>query len=304
MSLTSLLKYLCKEPLLHFFLISVALFILYDVNNTSKDNSEPSNIVVSEAELEKYIQYRRRAFSPDGSRSELAKLSEAELPKLIDNYVREQALYQEAISLGLDQEDYLIKQRLIQKVEYLLEGFIESEVIITQLDADQYYRSHLASYTEPERISFSHIYFDAHEKSLLEVNERVSNVLRHLNDNQLVPAQAGDKGDRFLYFKNYADKKRSVVESQFGKAFSDKLFKIEEIKAWSGPIRSEHGEHIVWVSKKQAQRILPQEDVYDRVKDDLRAELVNTALSKKIQDIIRQYSITQPYLENRRPMVK
>ncbi len=92
MSIKSFLRSVYKEPLLYFLLISAALFYLYDVNYPKQGNSDSNNIVVSEIELNKYIQYRRRAFSPRGSQSGLAKLSEAELQKLIDRYIREQVL--------------------------------------------------------------------------------------------------------------------------------------------------------------------------------------------------------------------
>ncbi len=173
-------------------------------------------------------------------------------------------------------------------------------MVITPADVDQYYKSHLVRYTEPESISFFHIYFDAHDKAFTEQSKRANNVLRQIMDNHLIPAQVSDKGDRFLYFKNYKDKSQTFVASHFGEAFSEKLFQLEELETWQGPLRSEHGEHIVWISKKQKEKIPLLQDVYDKVKDDVKAERVNAAVENKIEGIIQKYSIEQRDLVERR----
>ncbi len=293
--INTILKFLYKEPLLHFLLISALLFFLYNINKSQNNNLDTDNIVVSEVELVKYIQYRKRAFKPQASGSELEKLDKYELQNLIDNYIREQVLYREAISLGLDQEDYIIKQRLIQKIEFLLKGFVETELTVTQDDVEKHYRLHQQKYTIPARISFSHIYFNNQDRTQIETLEHVTIVLQQLRDNQLFPAQVRDRGDRFIYFKNYADKSHAFVASHFGEAFSDKVFQLKETDIWSGPLRSDHGEHIVWVNKKQSERLSSLEEVYDRVEDNVRVELVDAAVEKKIQEIIQKYTIVQSY---------
>lgn len=287
--------------MLHFFFISGLLFFLYDADKTQNNNDGSNNIIVSEAELVKYIQYRKRAFnSQTAAGYDLGKLNEDELQNLIDSYIREQVLYREAISLGLNQDDYIIKQRLIQKIEFLLKGFIETELSITQNEIEHYYNSHAYKYSEPDKISFFHIYFSHHEKSQLETLERVTNVWQQGRNNHLSPAQLSEKGDRFIYFKNYVGKTREYIASHFGATFSEKVFQLEELNIWNEPLRSEHGEHIVWISDRQTEKLSPLEEVYDSVLEDVRAEFVLSTVNKRIDNINQKYTIQQPYLEKRR----
>lgn len=302
--MSSFLKSFYKEPLVHFLLLSGFLFFLYDFNISEEEKQGANEIIVNNSEIMKYVQYRQRAFNSEAAKFRLEKLNEQEFQKLIDNYVREEALYREAITLGLDKEDYIIKQRMIQKVEYLLKGFIETDLEITEEELEEYFRSNTDRYQESGRISFFHIYFNNNEQSLNEVHERATEMLGQIKVKKLLPAQTFGRGDRFLYFKNYIDKNPAFISSHFGEDFSADIFGIDKLEIWQGPLSSEHGEHIVWIRAKHKQRSPALSEIRDKVREDLRTEKISIVLDKKIQGIVQKYKITQSFNVQGRQGVK
>src|SRR5690606_15059644 len=120
MSVTTLLR----QPLLHFLALGVLLFALYDwrVGDAPESDASARHIVVTREALLDFIQYRARAFDDAAAVAQLDSMSAEQREALIDEYVREEALYREALALGMEQGDYIIRQRLVQKVEFLLEN--------------------------------------------------------------------------------------------------------------------------------------------------------------------------------------
>ena len=100
MTVTALLR----QPLLHFLLAGAAIFIFNSLSNPDTADSaaeDPRRIVVDQATLLDFMQYRAQAFEPEYFAAQLAALPEAELDTLVGDYVREEALYREALAMGM-----------------------------------------------------------------------------------------------------------------------------------------------------------------------------------------------------------
>ena len=120
----NIFRLLSKEPLVHFLVLAVGLFVLHAA--VSHEQVDVKRIVVDEDSLLSFIQYRTKSFEAVTAKTQLESFSETELQRVIDDYVREEALYREAKELGLGENDYVIKRRLIQKIDYVARGFAES----------------------------------------------------------------------------------------------------------------------------------------------------------------------------------
>jgi hypothetical protein len=118
------LKKFLREPLVHFLAIGIGLFVLFDLVAPEESNLDSKTIVVDRDALLTFVQFRSKAFNPEVAAARLDALGDAELSMLIDDYVREEALHREALALGMDQNDYVIKQRLIQSLD---RGVLRSE---------------------------------------------------------------------------------------------------------------------------------------------------------------------------------
>ena len=142
----------------------------------------------------------------------MAQYSEKEKQQLIQNYVQEEALYREAVKLGLDQNDFVIKRRVIQKMEFMLNDFDEAAVSVSEDSLQAYYKQHKQRYFQPEQFTFTHIFFKNNngQKALDKANAFMK-LARHRN---LSTAESLPFGDRFLYHRNYAEKDKQFLESQ------------------------------------------------------------------------------------------
>ncbi len=126
---------LLKEPLLHFLLIGLGLFFLFSQLNNEEKPSNTQQIIINKSKLE----VLSRTFMEENGRVPTSK----ELQKLLEDDIREEVLYHEAISQGLDKDDRVIRHRLAQKMKYLFED-------VTMLDepSDEVLKAYLQENSE------------------------------------------------------------------------------------------------------------------------------------------------------------
>ena len=189
-----------RDPLVQFLLIGGALFGAYGVLGSAPDGNESKRIVVSRDALLTFVQYRANAFQFDLFDQGLDELTLAERGVLVDEYVREEALYREALAMGLDQGDYVIRQRLIQRLDFLLESGIETEDV-GRAELVEFYTEFNADYWEPPVYTFAHVFFNAERRGDEEAREGAIQMLTELNERGVPFSGAPGLGDRPLYFQ-------------------------------------------------------------------------------------------------------
>ena len=151
------MKKLLREPLVHFLAIGVGLFVLFDLVAPEDSNLDSRTIVVDRDALLTFIQFRSKAFNPEVAAARLDALGDAELSMLIDDYVREEALHREALALGMDQNDYVIKQRLIQSLQFITNGFVSAAVDVSDEEIAEYYEANRDDYYVDPYVTFTHV---------------------------------------------------------------------------------------------------------------------------------------------------
>ena len=119
-----MMKKLIKQPLLHFLMLGIALFLVFDYSQTGPGApAGDKSVVVDRDALLTYMQYRNQAFNEEYFSQQLDSMSKQDRQNLINDLVRDDVLYKEALSMHLEDNDYVIKRRLIQKMEFLTRGF-------------------------------------------------------------------------------------------------------------------------------------------------------------------------------------
>jgi hypothetical protein len=245
-----------KEPLLHFLIIGAMIFTLFSIVNKEESTVSGNKIVVSTADVER--------LSANWSKRWNRLPTETELQGLVESYIREEVYYREALALGLDQDDTILRRRLMQKMEFLTNDLAE----LNQPDEaalNKYFLDNQEKYELPARVSFTHIYFSL-DKRGAKVVEDAKNVLSGLN-----ALRAPELGDSFMMQHDFVQETSFEVERLFGRGFAKELFTLGK-NTWQGPIESGYGLHLVRISEKIDARMPELASVIDKVRTDLMFE--------------------------------
>ena len=249
-----------KEPLLVFFLLGGAIFVLFQ---QVSDMGRPDNadIVVSE----KRIELLTKGFEKIWQRPPLAE----ELDGLIENYIRQEVFYREALAMGLDKNDDVVRRRLRQKMQFISED-ISALAEPTEQELAEYLAAHQQDYRQPRRYSFHQIYFDPSRRGKTAEQDAEA-LLKKLQTTDIDIAELGDSLMLESRFTNTSERR---IEHVFGFRFAKSLAAMD-IGSWQGPVRSGLGLHLV--------RIDDLVDGKDAELNDVRALVLRdfTALRRK-----------------------
>jgi hypothetical protein len=229
-----MLKPLLREPLVHFLLLGAALFALDAWLRPSVPATGKAEIVVSEARIRNLAQNFRRTWQRPPTRDEL--------DGLVESYVREEVMYREALALGLDRDDTIVRRRMQQKMEFVTE---EAAALAKPTDADlaAYLQAHADAFRAAPRATFMQVYLDPRKRATT-LDADAQRTLDALNRRSADPARAGDA--LMLLEPAYEDVSQAEVARLFGTEFADALVK-QPLGKWVGPIRSGYGVHLVRV---------------------------------------------------------
>lgn len=276
---------LLKQPILHFLVLGSLLYLLTESATTGW--SDERQILVDRSALITFMQYRSQQFDADRFDRKLDQLSEAERQLLISDYVREEALHRAALAQGLDKTDYVIKQRLVQKMEYLAHG--TEDAMVAEADLAAYYAANQSRYLIPATVTFTHVYLnpDLHEGQLQQLAGRL---LNQLNSKPVHPADAVSTGDHFIYHRNYVERSEAFIAGHFGEDFANAVFEMP-LAQWSGPLESVYGLHLVFVSTKTDIQQPPLEAVQARVIRDAQADALRRRTDQAIARLVEEYDV-------------
>ncbi len=282
-----------KDPLLHFLGLGLGLFLLYGWLNPESERAEnPKHIVVDREKLLTLVQYRTKAFQPEIAEARLKTFSSDQLSELITDYVREEALHREAKALGLGNEDYIIKRRMIQKIEFITQGFAEAAVKVSDAELKSYYEANKARYRELANITFTHVFFGAIRRNVAEAEALAKAKLSELSIAKAAFSDAPKHGDRFPYGVNFVERTRDHVQSQFGQAMTEALFAMTpRDKTWAGPLRSPYGVHLAMVTRRIDDVVPDLSAIQERVKADIVAERRREQADKAVQAVVDGYTV-------------
>lgn len=295
-----MLRRILRDPLAHFLILGALLFAAFSVLNPGWSRNDDARITVSQDTLLTFIQYRTKIFDPAMAEARLASMSPAELRKLIDDYIEEEALYREAEALGLDRDDYIIKRRMVQKVEFIASGADEPATDIDEARLERYFRDNADRFTGPALYTFTHVFIprgQLDDKALLARAEREKHALV---TGHAQFADAPKYGDRFPYGVNFAEATQEQVESQFGSPFAQALAGLTPDKnAWQGPLLSEFGAHIVMLTAKVQPKAVSLEDVRPQVEAEFARTVAEENTEKALAKIVARYPVDMDYTDPR-----
>ena len=257
-----------KQKLLIFFLIGLFIFVI----DITFNKDSPNKITIYESELDSLINTWITQVGREPTNEEIDGI----IKQLID----EEILYREALKLGLDKNDIIIKRRLAQKISFLKQESIERNP--SESEIRDYYNNNKQDYFIESTYTFSHIYFSK-DKQAQSRSIKALQLIQQGEESNLF-------GDPFLLGKNFSTKTAKELDRSFGAEFSDSIQSLE-IKKWDGPIASEYGEHLIFLNSYTDSYLPDLSQVRSMVANDILARGQGQSTAKYLEELRKEYEI-------------
>ena len=271
-----MLKRILHDPLLHFLLLGAAIFAIYGFA-TRHRTDKPGEIVVAQGTIENLVTGFTRAWQRPPTQEELQGL--------IRDYIRDEAAYREALAMGLDRDDMIVRRRLRQKLEFLSDD-LASRTEPTDDQLQVFLRAHPELFQREPLFSFNQVYLNPqiHGANLRREESRLLNLL------QKGRPDLGVQGDPFLLPQSFQDVSLADVKKTFGEQFASTL-SASPIGHWQGPVTSSYGEHLIFLSEREESHMPALADIHDQVRrewfDAKRVEATN----QFYEALLRHYTV-------------
>jgi len=282
-SLFSLSKRWLREPLLHFLLIGLALFVVYSYLHRGRGGESSKQIVLSLDELGQMHTF----FVSQWHRQPTA----AEFQAMVEDKIREEVFYREGLAMGLDKDDTIVKRRMAQKMQFLAEDIAAAhEPSGSELKA--WFEKSSSQFALPRRYSFRHLYFSP-DKRGKDARSSAAEVLARIAGQSENSKLAGSLADRFMFEDYYGDRTPEALAKEFGPQFAGALEKLKP-GSWQGPIESGYGWHLVFVDSVIPGRVPTLEEIEPDVKTAWLAEQKAAAWQKAYSEMRAKYTVWLP----------
>ena len=271
-------RHLLHEPLVLFLVAGAGLFLLWSVRGGS--SSPMSHRIVVRPETIQNL-------AENWTRTRMRPPTREELDGLVEDHVREEVFYREALSLGLDRDDTIIRRRLRQKLEFVSDDLgVHAQPSEEQLQ--DYLGKHAEQFRRDPRFTWSHVFLSGKRDPVARA-DTAQRLLAALN------GPAGDEtargqGDPFLLALDFETTSSAEVTALFGDAFAATLSRLEPGR-WHGPIESAYGDHLVLVRQRVPGGIPELRDVREAVRREWVGQVRRDANDAFFQRLRSRYHI-------------
>jgi len=280
----SLLRRALREPLVHFLILGAALFAISRFVKPAADRTPANRQIVITLDDLRQLQI---GFAAQWQRAP----TEPEMLALIESRIKQEILYREGLAMGLDKDDEIVKRRMAQKMEFLAEDVSAAHEPTTQ-ELKAYFDANPKAFTQPARVTFRILYFSP-DKRGKEAWSDANKALARLAGKSASWDGAASLGDPFMFQDYMADRTPDQVAKDFGPPFAKALF-AEKPGAWTGPIESGYGWHLVYVDTLIPERAASFEEVEPDVKTAWLAARKAEAWDKAYREMRAKYELVLP----------
>ncbi|MFA3920347.1 peptidyl-prolyl cis-trans isomerase [Ruegeria hyattellae] len=267
-----------KEPLLHFLLVGIAIFVWFARVEPENPSAAPHElIIVDEGDVDLLI----TRFQTSWNRPP----NQTELQALVDALIREEVLVREARKLGLNRGDQVIRARLAQKMDFLTDA-IASSVVPEDDVLTAYLQDNPQQFLSAPQFAFEQVFLGDAPNS-----DEVQNALSALNSGidrskvgtpSLLPATMPLSAGR-------------TVDATFGRGFSGVIAPMHP-GIWTGPVPSGYGQHLVRITETRPAQLPPLEGIRENVVQQWRRKVSVELSQAQYEKLAGQYQITMPDL--------
>lgn len=264
-----------REPLVHFLIAGVVIFVIYGWGGNAVD-AESRRIVVGEEQVKRLASMWAQTWQrPPNAR---------ELDGLIRDYIKEEIYYREAKRLGLDEDDTVVRRRLRSKMEFLATSEAEN-MVPTDATLQAWLNKYPARYDTDPVISFDSVYVSANDGDD-PARAKAVRILTQLKAGD----DAAKLGDQISLPRSMQAASQLSISRQYGEEFGAALAKLPKGE-WSGPVASGFGLHLVRINSIDVSRKPTLAEVRQQVENDWRSATKEQRENKAYQALLDGYDI-------------
>jgi hypothetical protein len=272
------------EPLLHFLLLGAAMFALHAYMNRGATGVESSKQIALTLDdlrqLDLYFESQwRRPPTPE------------EFSRLVENKVQEEVLYREALAMGLDKDDTIVRRRMAQKMQFLAEDVAAAHEPTTD-ELGGWFDKNRDKFAMPSRVSFRHLYFSPDRRGQ-QARDDAARALAQLTGQPEDAPLAATLADPFMFQDYYRDRAPDYLGKEFGPQFAQAIEKLTP-DSWQGPVESGFGWHLVYVDTVIPGRVPAFEEVESDAKTAWLGEQKALAWAKAYKEMRAKYAVLLP----------
>jgi peptidyl-prolyl cis-trans isomerase C len=273
-----------REPLLHFLVIGAALFAVGDLVSGRGGGVEPSRqIALTVDEAVQLVQVFQSQWGREPTPEEFGRL--------VENKVQQEVLYREALAMGLDKDDEIVKRRMAQKMQFLAEDVAAAREP-TPDELKSWFEQHSETFALPPRLSFRHLYFSPDKRGARARDDAVRALEKLAGQPEESPL-AASLADPFMFQDYYRDRAPDYLGKEFGPEFAIAVAKLVP-GSWQGPIESGFGWHLVFVDTAIPGRVPAFEEIEPDVKTAWLGEQKAEAWQKAYDAMRAKYTVLLP----------
>jgi hypothetical protein len=261
-------------------LIGACIYGAYSLFGTPEEDFRETRIVVDANRINAYISEWESRWNRPPTRQELEAV--------IQQYVREDILYRQAVAMGLNEDDPITRRRMAQKLEYLTSD-LASIKQPAEGELEQYFQNNRERYKRPDQISFVQVFInpDARGKTALDDAAEILVQLRAQLQTLGPPdSQTLQAGDPLMLQNHFSTITERGIARHFGSGFAAAVMQLE-VGQWHGPVLSGYGLHLVYLSDSQIAPPTQLQEVKAIVLEDwhlVQREKFNTAFYEALKD--------------------
>lgn len=272
---------LIKEPLVHFIAAGIVLFILFGVVG-SNDSEQEKVVQISKGQIDlMHSHWSRQLGRPP---------TEKELQGLIDDHIREEILMQEALAMGLDRDDIIIRRRLAQKMQFVSGEMLKAKEP-TEDEISAYYEANKDDFREPGALSFLQLFFSVDQRDAAASERLAKEVKAELYRKSISETDLSQYGDRTMIRTSFEALPTDRLITEFGKSEIIDRLQNAAVGSWEGPVSSNYGLHLIYVLERKPGFLPEVEMVSEKIKKKMIDERVEELDQKFMAKLREQYTI-------------
>lgn len=201
--------------------------------------------------------------------------------------VREEVAYREALELGLDTDDTIVRRRMVQKMELLAQD-LALMADPTEDELRQFLAERPEEYRLPDRISFTQVYFSVDRRGSA-AEQDASALLSRLQSGEADAVEIAELGDPLMVPAEFYRASPAEIERVFGARFAEAVFDLGE--GWHEPVPSPFGLHLLHVTELADGTDPAYEDVRAVLVRDFNLQRTETAKERLYEGLLAGYEV-------------